>query len=75
MVRAAGVDPAQFGREDGVEYYELSGGEWEVTAIGSGPVEYEWNVGLAAGPDGLPSISYYDQEAADMMWAGFDGSA
>lgn len=68
-VRAAGIDPAQFGREDGVEYYELDGDTWTVEAIGSGPVFYEFNVGLAVGADGMPVVSYYDNNTLNLMFA------
>jgi len=60
VVRAAGIDPAQFNRTDGVEYYELQGDTFVVEAIGSGPIFYEFNVGLAVAADGTPAISYYD---------------
>ena len=75
VVRAAGVDPSQFGSSDGIEYYELSDGVWSVTAIGSGPIEYEFNVGLAVGPDGLPALSYYNDRDGELVFASFDGSA
>ncbi len=74
VVRAAGIDPAQFDRRDGVEYYELQDGAWTVTAIGSGPVPYEFNVSLAVGPDGLPALSYYNADDGDLIFARFDGS-
>ncbi len=60
VVRAAGIDPAQFDRTDGVEYYELRDGSFVVEAIGTGPIVYEFNVGLAIGADGVPVVSYYD---------------
>lgn len=69
VVRAAGIDPQQFGRQDGVEYYELGAGGWEVTAIGSGPVEYEWNVALAVSAGGAVGLTYIDNNAADLVYA------
>lgn len=69
VVRAAGIDPAQFNRTDGVEYYELQGGTWTVEAIGSGPIFYEFNVGLAVGADGTPLISYYDNNQLTLQFA------
>lgn len=75
VVRAAGVDPQQFDRADGVEYYELRDGTWTVTAIGSGPIEYEFNVSLAVSPDGLPAISYYNNRDRDLVFASFDGAS
>ncbi len=74
VVRAAGVDPSQFGGTDGVEYYELQDGTWSVTAIGSGPIPYEFNVSLAVSPDGLPALSYYDDGSGDLVFASFDGA-
>ena len=74
IVRAAGVDPSQFGSADGVEYYELSDGVWSVTAIGSGPIAYEFNVSLAVSPDGLPALSYYNDLDGDLIFASFDGA-
>ena len=41
VVRAAGVDPSQFGSTDGIEYYELQDGGWAVTASRRGPTEYD----------------------------------
>ncbi len=75
IVRAAGVDPSQFGSNDGVEYYELQDGAWSVTAVGSGPIEYEFNVSLAVSPDGLPALSYYNDRDGDLVFASFDGGA
>ncbi len=74
-VRAAGIDPQQFDRTDGVEYYELGPGGWEVTAIGSGPIEYEWNVSLAVSDAGVVGLSYFDNNSADLIYAQLaDGS-
>ena len=75
VVRAAGIDPSRFGATDGVEYYELSGSDWTVTAVGSGPIDYEFNVSLAVTPDGQPALTYYDDPNADLVFASFDGSA
>lgn len=69
VVRAAGIDPEQFDGTDGVEYYELVDGTWEVTAIGSGPVAYEFNVSLAVDPNGNPALTYYDTTDTDLKYA------
>jgi len=69
VVRAAGVDPSQFGSLDGVEYYELIDGVWTVESIGSGPVEYEWNVDLQIADDGTLGISYFQSTDLDLMFA------
>ncbi|MEE8331427.1 MAG: hypothetical protein V3R84_06615 [Acidimicrobiia bacterium] len=75
VVRAAGIDPQQFSRDDGVEYYELGPGGWQVTAIGSGPIEYEWNVSLAVSDAGVVGLSYFDNNSADLVYAELgDGS-
>lgn len=75
VVHAAGVDPAQFNRTEGVEYYRNSGDDWEVTPIGSGPIPYQYNVGLALDPSGSPSITYYNDADQDLMFASLqDGS-
>jgi hypothetical protein len=76
-LHAAGVDPSQFGREDGIEYYVDDGSGWTVRAIGSGPIQYRFNVALALGPGELPALSYYNDrpDAQDLMFATFDGSS
>jgi len=68
-VHAAGIDPQQFDGEDGVEYYVRQGSDWQVTPIGSGPIEYEWNVSLAIGPDGQPALTYFDNNTTDLRYA------
>ena len=68
-VHAAGVEPAQFNSTVGVEHYELVAGTWQVTEIGSGPIEYEWNVALAIAPDGTPGVAYFDHSTQDLMFA------
>ncbi len=68
-VHAAGIDPSQFGREDGVEYYRLSGGEFTVEAIGTGPLPYEFNVALAVDGDGEPALTYHDAEGQVLRFA------
>ncbi len=68
-VHAAGIDPVQFDREDGVEHYVLGADGWTVTEIGSGPVEYEWNVSLGVTADGRPMMTYFDSNTQDLMFA------
>ncbi len=68
-VHAAGIDPQQFGREDGIQHYVLNGDRWEVTTIGSGPIEYEWNVSLAITPDEQPALTYFDNNTQDLRYA------
>ncbi len=69
VLRAAGIDPQQFDRTPGVEYYELQDGAWQVTEIGSGPIAYEFNVSLAVDPDGNPALSYFDNNNQDLKYA------
>jgi hypothetical protein len=70
VVRAAGIDPQQFGSTDGVEYYEqTTDGDWEVTPIGSGAVAYEFNVSLAVDPAGNPALTYYDTATQTLQFA------
>lgn len=76
VVRAAGVDPSQFGSEDGVEYYERgSDGGWRVESIGSGPIAYEFNVSLAVTPGGRPALSFYDDRAGDLVFGTREGGS
>jgi hypothetical protein len=69
VIHAAGVDPAQFGSTDGVEYYRNAGSGWEVTQIGSGPIPYQYNVSLALDPAGTPSLTYYNDVDQDLVFA------
>jgi hypothetical protein len=68
-IHAVGIDPQQFEREDGIEHYVLTGNRWSVTPIGSGPIEYEWNVSLAIKPDGEPALTYFDNNTQDLKYA------
>ncbi len=75
VVHAAGVDPAQFGRQEGIEYYRNAGEGWEVTAIGSGPIPYQYNVGLALDPTGSPTLTYYNDVDGDLQFASLNGDS
>jgi hypothetical protein len=69
VVRAAGIDPQQFDRQEGVEYYELTDNGWTVTPIGSGPIEYEWNVSLATSSTGRVALTYHDNNTRQLVFA------
>jgi hypothetical protein len=75
VIHAAGVDPAQFGRTEGVEYYRNAGSGWEVTQIGSGPIPYQYNVALALDPEGSPSLTYYNDVDQDLVFARLDNGS
>ena len=68
------VDPAQFGGESGVEYATNAGGSVSVTAVGSGPINYEFGTSIQLDNDGLPGIVYYDQAEMGLEYAKFDGN-
>lgn len=69
VVHAAGVDPSQFGGTDGVEYYRNDGSGWEITPIGSGPIVYQFNVGLAVDSNSNPGLTYYNDTDQDLIYA------
>ena len=75
VIHAAGVDPAQFGRTEGVEYYRSTGDGWDVTQIGSGPIPYQYNVALALDQSGSPSITYYNDTDQDLVFARLEGGS
>jgi ribosomal protein S18 acetylase RimI-like enzyme len=68
-LHAAGIDPEQFGRNVGVEYFELIDGDWQTTEIGTGPIAYEYNVALSVAPSGDPALAYYDNNAKTLNFA------
>lgn len=70
----AAIDPAQFGSESGVEYATSAGGSVSVTAVGSGPINYEFGTAIQLDNDELPGIAYYDQAEKGLEYAKFDGS-
>ena len=75
VFHAAGVDPAQFGSEVGIEYYQKAGDASEVSPIGSGPIPYKFNVGLGLDGSGSPALTYYNADDGDLLYATTDGSS
>ena len=64
----AGVDPSQFGSQDGIEYVTNAFGEVKVERVGSGPQPYEFAVSIKVG-QGVVGISYFDAGSADLVYA------
>lgn len=64
----AGIDPSQFGSQDGVEYITNAFGGVKVEKIGSGPQPYEFAVSIEVG-QGVVGISYFDARPADLRYA------
>ena len=57
---AAGVDPSQFGGDDGVEYATISDEVITVSAVGSGPIKYEFGTSVQIDSSGSPAVAYYN---------------
>ena len=58
-VHMAGVDPFQFGRMEGIEYYYFDGEGWTVEQIGSGPINYAGGIALAVDSSGSMSWTIF----------------
>jgi hypothetical protein len=67
-VQAAGIEPVQYQTDQGVEHYVLEDGTWSVASIGTGALEYEYDVSLALGPTG-PALTYFDDRAEALVYA------
>lgn len=65
----AGIDPSQFGSQDGLEYITNAFGGVKVEQVGSGPQPYEFAVSIEVGPGGVVGISYFDASSADLRYA------
>ena len=72
VVHAAGIEPIQYQTDQGVEHYVLEDGAWSVASIGTGPLEYSYDVSLALGPAG-PALTYFDDRAEALVYAASDG--
>ncbi|MEE9215869.1 MAG: hypothetical protein V3U32_00395 [Anaerolineales bacterium] len=57
---AAGIEPSQFGFQNGVEYATILDGAIVVTPVGSGPIQYEFGTSVQVDPSGSPFIAYYN---------------
>jgi len=69
VVHAAGIEPVQYQTDQGVEHYVLRNGAWSVASIGTGALEYEYDVSLALTADGLPALTYFDDRAGALVYA------
>ena len=68
------IDPLEF-EGDGITYYRRNGpGDWTGESIGSGQQTYKYSTSIAVAPDGIPYITYYDQEGKDLALARRDDS-
>lgn len=73
LVHAAGIEPIQYQTDQGVEHYVLEDGAWSVASIGTGALEYEYDVSLALTGDGLPALTYFDDRAGALVYAEAEG--
>ncbi len=63
------IDPEDF-NGNGVEYYYSDpNGEWRVVEIGSGPLTYRFSTSIGISLEGVPHITYYDQNSLDLRLA------
>jgi hypothetical protein len=75
LVHAAGIEPIQYQTDQGVEHYVLEDGAWSVASIGTGALEYEYDVSLALTAEGLPALTYFDDRADALVYASRDDDA
>jgi len=75
----AAIDPSQFGSTSGLEWAVKIDGDWTVTAIGSGPLPYEFGTDIAIDTQDRPHIVYHDGDerlnnsvGADLLYATLD---
>jgi hypothetical protein len=74
VVHAAGIEPVQYQTDQGVEHYVFEDGKWSVASIGTGPLEYEYDVSLAVARAG-PALTYFDDRAEALVYAERDGAS
>jgi hypothetical protein len=65
----AGIDPSQFGSQDGLEYATNAFGPPRVEQVGPGPLPYEFGVSIEVGTGGTVGITYFDASGADLRLA------
>jgi hypothetical protein len=75
VVHAAGIEPIQYQTDQGVEHYVLENGAWSVASIGTGALEYEYDVSLALTAKGLPALTYFDDRAGALVYAEEEGGS
>lgn len=68
VVHAAGIEPIQYQTDQGVEHYVLENGTWSVASIGTGPLEYSYDVSLAVTRAGA-ALTYFDDRAEALVYA------
>ncbi len=64
----AGIDPVQFGSQDGLEYATNASGDPLVEKVGSGPIPYEFGVSIELAANGGVGISYFDANTQDLRY-------
>ena len=75
LVHAAGIEPIQYQTDQGVEHYVLEDSGWSVASIGTGALEYEYDVSLALTDAGLPALTYFDDRAGALVYAEEEGGS
>ena len=65
----AGIDPVQFGSQDGVEYATNAFGDTTVEQVGSGPIPYEFGVSIELDGQGGVGISYFGASDLSLRYA------
>lgn len=70
----AGVDPSQFGGQDGVEYATIVDGAVSVVPVGSGPIKYEFATSIQLDRSGSPAIAYYNDRDQQLELASLGAS-
>ncbi|MCH7736914.1 MAG: hypothetical protein IH872_05870 [Chloroflexi bacterium] len=64
-----GVDPVQFGSQNGLEYATFDGQSWTVESVGTGALPYEFGNSIALDSQDRPHIVWFDAQAQDLKYA------